>query len=69
MSENESAADAAAKQQGGPSSAPTPEEALAWLKKQWASRPDRDDDWWERILAIYAAEPPGPAYHLHHDRA
>lgn len=30
-------------------------EIQAWLAKQMANRPERDDAWWERVMAIYNA--------------
>lgn len=41
-----------------PEGPPSPDEARDWLKKHLASRPDRDQAWYDRVMSIYAADRP-----------
>lgn len=53
MNENENACE-----KGGPrppTTRPTSEASLAWLKKHLALAPERDEQWYREVLAIYRA--------------
>ena len=36
-------------------SVPTPDEAREWLRKHLARAPERSEDWYREVLAIYRA--------------